>query len=212
MTRPQHNFGYAYEQMTVATILADKAKRNGDRRFLTYLTDGRSFSYAELDAITNRYANGLIALGIGHGAHVAVWMVNSPEMIFSIFALGKIGAVAVPMNTAIRGQLLSYYLTHADISAIIAGGLRWRDSGGAAADRPWRAGDESALRPRGDNGAVHRGARIARGAGHRGQALRSGLSDVHIRHHRPVQGQYAGAIHGMVVGHEHGQQLWLSLG
>ena len=120
MTRPQHNFGYAYEQMTVATILADKAKRNGDRRFLTYLTDGRSFSYAELDAITNRYANGLIALGIGHGAHVAVWMVNSPEMIFSIFALGKIGAVAVPMNTAIRGQLLSYYLTHADISAIIA--------------------------------------------------------------------------------------------
>lgn len=106
--------------MTVSAILADKAKRNGDRTFLSYLPDGRSFTYAELDTITNRYANGLLALGIGKGSHVGVWMANSPEMIFSIFALGKIGAVAVPLNTAVRGQLLSYYLTHADISAIIA--------------------------------------------------------------------------------------------
>ncbi|MBA3055312.1 MAG: ATP-dependent acyl-CoA ligase [Sphingomonadales bacterium] len=120
MTRPQHNFGYAYDQMTVATILADKAARNGDRTFLTFLPDGRTFTYADLDTITNRYANGLKALGIGRGAHVAVWMANSPEMIFSIFALGKLGAVAVPLNTAVRGQLLTYYLTHADISAIIA--------------------------------------------------------------------------------------------
>ena len=118
-TSPQYDFGIAYARMTVPEVLAEKAARNGDRVALTFLPDGRTFSYAELDLITNAYANSLIARGIGKGTHVAVIMANSPEMLFAIFALGKLGAVTVPINIAARGQLLGYYLDHGDVGAMI---------------------------------------------------------------------------------------------
>lgn len=118
-TLPQYDFGIAYARMTVTEILAEKAARNGERPALTFLPDGRMFSYADLDLITNSYANSLIELGLAKGAHIAVMMSNSPEMLFAILALGKIGAVAVPINIAARGQLLGYYLAHGDVAAII---------------------------------------------------------------------------------------------
>lgn len=118
-TMPQYDFGIAYARMTVPEILAEKAAKNGERPALTYLPDGRTFSYAELDLVTNAYANSLLAKGIGKGAHVAVMMANSPETLFVIFALGKVGAVTVPINIAARGQLLGYYLDHGDVSAMI---------------------------------------------------------------------------------------------
>jgi crotonobetaine/carnitine-CoA ligase len=118
-TMPQYDFGIAYARMTVSEILAEKAARNGERPALTFLPDGRSFSYAELDLVTNAYANRLLSKGIGKGAHVAVMMANSPEMLFAILALGKLGAVTVPINIAARGQLLGYYLDHGEVSAMI---------------------------------------------------------------------------------------------
>ena len=118
-TQPQYDFGIAYARMTVPEVLAEKAARNGESPALTFLPDGRTFSYAELDLNTNAYANSLIARGVSKGAHVAVMMANSPEMLFAIFALGKIGAVTVPINIAARGQLLGYYLDHGDASAMI---------------------------------------------------------------------------------------------
>jgi carnitine-CoA ligase len=118
-TQPQYDFGIPYARMTVPEILAEKAVRNGEKTALTFLPDGRCFSYIALDQITNAYANSLIAQGLGKGAHVAVMMENAPEMLFVIFALGKIGAVTVPINIAARGQLLSYYLDHGDVCTII---------------------------------------------------------------------------------------------
>ena len=118
-TSPQYDFGIAYNRMTAPEILAEKAARNGERPVLTFLPDGRSFSYSQLDLITNAYANSLLLRGIRKGAHIAVMMANSPEMLFVIFALGKLGAVTVPINLAARGQLLGYYLDHGDVGAMI---------------------------------------------------------------------------------------------
>lgn len=95
----------ALETLTIGQVLAAKAEKNGDRTFLTFTKDGRSFSYRDLDATTNRIANGLAARGIGYRSHVAVMMENSPEALFTYFALGKLGAVAVPINNGARGQL-----------------------------------------------------------------------------------------------------------
>lgn len=103
-------------------MLADKAAQHPDREFLHYLPDGRRLSFGDLHLLSNRIANGLIASGIKPGAHVAVMMENSPEQLLSYFALGKIGAVAVPINVAARGQLLRYYLQHADTTALIGDG------------------------------------------------------------------------------------------
>ena len=39
---------------------------------------------------------------------------NCPEFIWTIWGLGKLGAVTVPLNTAARGELLKYFITQSD--------------------------------------------------------------------------------------------------
>ena len=117
MTTPE--IGIDPRQLTFAQVLADKAKRLGDKIFLHNLADGRKWSYAELDRDTSRIAAGLIGAGIGPGCHVAVMMENCPEQLLAYFALGKLGAVTVPVNTAARGDLLVYFLKYADCAAAV---------------------------------------------------------------------------------------------
>jgi acyl-CoA synthetase (AMP-forming)/AMP-acid ligase II len=40
--------------------------------------------------------------GVREGAFVAVFMTNTPEMVFTINAISKLGAVAAFINTALR--------------------------------------------------------------------------------------------------------------
>lgn len=48
----------------------------------------------------------LEAEGVTKGDHVAVFMTNSPEMVISILALSKLGAVAGMININLRGLSL----------------------------------------------------------------------------------------------------------
>ena len=100
------------DERTIGLVLAEKAARIGHRPFLHWA--GRTYTYGDLDAMSNRYANGLRALGVGRGSHVSMVMENGPEFFWTLFGLGKLGAVAVPLNTAARGDLLGYFLTQSD--------------------------------------------------------------------------------------------------
>ena len=105
------------EQRTIGRVLAERAARIPDRTFLIW--QGRKTTYGEVEAITNRYANGFAAHGIRHGDHVAVVLPNCPEFLWVIWGLGKIGAVAVPLNTAAKGELLRYFLDQSDASCVV---------------------------------------------------------------------------------------------
>lgn len=106
-------------QWTISSVIAQRARLSGAHTFLRYLPDGRHYTYADLERETNGIARAFADLGIGYRDHVAVMFDNCPEQVLSHFALGKLGAVAVPINTAAKGQLLRYYLDHADCAAII---------------------------------------------------------------------------------------------
>jgi len=105
--------------LTFAKILPRQAARNGDKPYLVF--EDRSYSYRDLDLRTNRLANALLQFGIKPGDHVAILIGNCPETIFLTYALGKIGGVVVPINTAARGDLLTYFLTQSDSVAIVVG-------------------------------------------------------------------------------------------
>ena len=117
-------YDYPLKQRTIGRLLADKAKRNGNRTWLIY--GDQKFSYAEAHDISNRYANGFADLGIAKGDHVAVMMPNCPEFIWTIWGLGKLGAVSVPLNTAARGDLLRYFVTQSDSCAVVVAS-EWAD-------------------------------------------------------------------------------------
>lgn len=108
---------YPLEQRTIGNILADKVARIPEQIFL--LWEDRSFTYADIDAMTNRYANGFLESGVRKGDHVAVLMSNCPEFFGVIWGLGKIGAVAVPINTAAKGEMLRYFIDQSDSTFVV---------------------------------------------------------------------------------------------
>ena len=65
-TSPRYR-NYDIRELTIGNVLAAKAQLHGDRVFLRYLPDGRTFSYRDIDRLSNRLANGLLAWGIARG-------------------------------------------------------------------------------------------------------------------------------------------------
>jgi len=115
---------YPLKQRTIGHLLADKAARVGERTWLIF--GDQRYSYAQAHDLSNRYANGFRALGVRKGDHVAVMLPNCPEFIWTIWGLGKLGAVSVPLNTAARGELLRYFISQSDSRyAVVA--AEWAD-------------------------------------------------------------------------------------
>src|SRR3984885_5694993 len=108
---------YPLKQRTIGHLLSDKAARVGDSTWLIF--GGQHFTYAQAQDLSNRYANGFRECGVGKGDHVAVMMANCPEFIWTIWGLGKLGAVTVPLNTAARGDLLRYFITQSDCIGVV---------------------------------------------------------------------------------------------
>jgi crotonobetaine/carnitine-CoA ligase len=109
---------YDTADLTIGRLLTLQAERRGTKPFIRSVEDGRTFTFAEIDALTTRLANRMLSIGIGRGSHAAIMMENSPEFLLVYFALGKLGAVAVPINTAARGKLLRYYLQQSDSTVL----------------------------------------------------------------------------------------------
>jgi len=78
-----------------------------------------SLSYAALEARSAEIARGLIARGIGKGARVGFIYGNGPGFALMFAALGRIGAVAVPISTMIRANELVRVLRQSDIQGLV---------------------------------------------------------------------------------------------
>jgi crotonobetaine/carnitine-CoA ligase len=109
---------YPMHERVLGQLVSDKAAEHGDRTFIRYRE--RTLSYRELDCVSNRIANGLSRMGVGRGTHVALMLENCPEIVLLYVALGRLGAVSVPVNTAAKGELLAYYMNQSDSELVIA--------------------------------------------------------------------------------------------
>ncbi len=108
---------YPIQERTVGNILADRAENNADDPYLLFEDDAYTFADAELKV--NSLAHGFLARGVTKGVHVALLMDNCPEYLWVVYALGRIGAIAVPINTAANGRLLRYYIEDSDCDWIV---------------------------------------------------------------------------------------------
>ena len=81
--------------------------------------DGKSYSFAELERQSARLARGLLARGVGKGSRVGFIYGNSPDFALVFAALGRIGAVAIPISTMIRAGELVRVLRQSDVGGLI---------------------------------------------------------------------------------------------
>src|SRR5580704_17936684 len=72
------------------------------------------WTYAELEAQSNRVANLLLSVGAGPAKKIIWCGPNSPEVVAVINAARKIGAVAVPLNYRLTPEEALYVVNHSD--------------------------------------------------------------------------------------------------
>ncbi len=73
--------------------------------------EGRTVTYAELDAIANRFAHWGKGLGLRRGQTVALFMPNRLEYFAIWYGLSKIGVVTALINSQLTGAPLAHCLT-----------------------------------------------------------------------------------------------------
>jgi fatty-acyl-CoA synthase len=179
-----------------------------------------AFTFAELARDIDVFARGLLALGIGPGDKVALWMPNRPEWVHAALAVMRIGAVLVPINTRLRTGDATYVLGQSDSTALIlaarsgpvdypamacvllpslaAGGVGLRDARLPALRRVMVLGDAPAPGALAWLALLEAGARVPDDVSRkhrRGRPGWDGLHYLHLRNHGLPEGRDALSQH-----------------
>jgi crotonobetaine/carnitine-CoA ligase len=105
------------DQRTITSLLDARVASDPDAPYLDVC--GVAFTAAEVETTANRLANGLAALGVRPGDRVASLVENSPEALLAWWGAVRGGAVAVPINTAYKGQYLRHQLADSGATVVI---------------------------------------------------------------------------------------------
>lgn len=102
--------GWTFEQATLS---------NPDG--VALLQDAVALTYTQVNQWANRIAHHLTDQGIGKGDVVAIFIENRPELLVTILAVAKVGAISALLNTSQTRDTLAYSLNLVAPVAIIVG-------------------------------------------------------------------------------------------
>jgi len=75
-------------------------------------------TYGEIDRLSNRVANALTEMGVGHGDKVALCCPNLPFFPIVYYGILKVGAAVVPLNVLFKPREIAYHLQDSDAKAV----------------------------------------------------------------------------------------------
>jgi long-chain acyl-CoA synthetase len=75
-------------------------------------------TYSQLDSLSNKVANALVDMGIGHGDKVALSCPNLPFFPVVYYGIMKAGAAVVPLNVLFKPREIEYHLRDSDAKAV----------------------------------------------------------------------------------------------
>ncbi|MGE4426519.1 MAG: AMP-binding protein [Solirubrobacteraceae bacterium] len=123
MSKPSYAHGASATPLmrdTIGGCLTRVATQHPDREAVVSCEQDVRWTYAELDAVTDRVAAGLLARGIAAGDRVGVWAPNGVEWMVVQYATAKIGAILVNVNPAYRTSELSYALAQSGLRVLFS--------------------------------------------------------------------------------------------
>jgi crotonobetaine/carnitine-CoA ligase len=116
---------YAREDPTtwvLAEILKARASETPDRDYLKF-ADNPWVSYGEVNSRANRVANALIDRGVEPGESVSVMLPNCEEFLPVWYGILKAGAVMSSINTAYKGDFLSWTINLVEAKKLVISDL-----------------------------------------------------------------------------------------
>ena len=113
------------EVRTIADITRYNARQYPGKTALLF--EDNEISMSELDKLTNRFANGLLASGIQAGDRVVFYGTNSDDFLIALLGAAKACAVFVPLNWRLAPEELKFVLKDASpalafVNAELTGG------------------------------------------------------------------------------------------
>ncbi len=103
--------------LALGQMLDDAAERNPSQEAIVFKSE--RVSYGELKRRADAFARGLLALGLGPGDHVVLWMPNRVEWNVANLGIAKAGGVTVTCNSRYKAFEVEYVLGHSDAKALI---------------------------------------------------------------------------------------------
>ncbi len=100
---------------------------------------GRSYTFGEIEARSNRMARLLLARGLGRGDRLAVQLGNGLEIVDLYLACVKLGVIFVPINVLYKDREVGHIVGDAEPRLVVGADEAWEMAGeaqGLEADRP----------------------------------------------------------------------------
>ncbi len=104
---------------TVGAVLDEAVERFAARPALIVRHQKVRLTYGEFAAEVDKFAAGLIALGLRRGDRIGIWSPNNAEWVIAQFATARIGLILVNINPAYRVSELEYVLNKVGCRALI---------------------------------------------------------------------------------------------
>ena len=106
-----------YPQVPLQDILHKSAKGYPEKTAIVY--GEREINYAELDLLSNQFANALIELSVKKGNRVAIFLPNIPQFVIAFFGTLKAGAIATAISPLYRKREVEYQLRDSGAETIV---------------------------------------------------------------------------------------------
>lgn len=103
---------------TIGEILPEAARRFGDKAAL--IVETATFTFTELEAMSNRVANGLVSVGVQPGDRVTLYGQNCWEWLVAYYAIAKTGAVVNPISSMLTTEEVRYVVADSGARVVVA--------------------------------------------------------------------------------------------
>lgn len=111
-----------YLQMSFKNFLESKVEHSAEKIFL--VDEHAAYSWLDIDQCATIIAEDLSRLGVTRGSRVGICSLNSANWIFTFFAIQKLQAVAVLINSNLRVAEIAMTAQIGDVNFLCYGDLR----------------------------------------------------------------------------------------
>ncbi|MDD4279999.1 MAG: AMP-binding protein [Candidatus Sumerlaeales bacterium] len=108
------DFEHPLHTMTLGQLLDINIAQYPDNYAVMYADRDYYLTWKEFGEQVDRFAKGMMGLGVKKGEKVAIWATNVPHWVTLMFATAKIGAILVTVNTNYKIAEIEYLLKQSE--------------------------------------------------------------------------------------------------